>query len=111
MAQALKCGEESKQSDGSISDCAQSSGSRGGCSAGRGLGTMAQLQQKLVPAFFMVLDWAAHQKKMHSSTCSSALGSWNAFVHEPFQGIMTPGWLGDCCACFALLSPGVLRIG
>lgn len=86
-------------------------GAEEGALQGGGLGTMAQLQQKLVPAFFMVLDWAARQNKLHSSTCSSALGSWNAFVHEPFQGIMTPGRLGDCCACFALLSPGVLSIG
>ena len=82
-----------------------------GALLGEGLGTMVQLQQNLLPAFSMALDWAAHQNKLHSSTCSSGLGSWNAFVHEPFQGIMTPGWLGDCCACLALFSPGVLSIG
>ena len=78
-----------------------------GALLGEGLGTMVQLQQNLLPAFSMALDWAAHQNKLHSSTCSSGLGSWNAFVHEPFQGIMTPGWLGDCCACLALFSPSL----
>lgn len=107
-AQALKCGKESKPCDGSISDCAQSPRSRGGCSAGRRLGAAAA---KPGPSILHGSGLGCTSEQAAHFPLLVGPGVLECICTYAFPGDYDTRLLRDCYACRAPFSPGVLSIG